>query len=172
MIDKQEEILGRHRIIVRTYEDNTIEDIPQLLSQINQITLEQGDSTIQLLDTNYICGSKHLKQAIAMAFKAFDEEQNFAKDKGLEICVRLSAQKQITKAIKLLGIKERGNITVVYLDTSDEQIRKVEALLENRKDQLLEDYDTDKIIEAYNLDEGMDILSQLNEKIALLSLKS
>ena len=172
MIDKQEEILEKHQIIVHTYEDNTIEDIPQLLAQINQITLEQEASTIQLLDTNYICGSKHLKQAIAMAFKAFNEKQNFAKDKGLELCVRLSAQKQITKAIKLLGIKERGNITVVYVDISDEQIRKVETLLENRNDQLLEDYDTDKIIEAYNLDECMDILGQLNEKIALLSLKS
>ncbi|RAP47747.1 MAG: hypothetical protein BZ136_05855 [Methanosphaera sp. rholeuAM74] len=172
MIDKQEEILQKHHIIVHTYEDNTIEDIPQLLGQINQITLEQEDSTIQLLDTNYICGSKHLKQAMAMAFKAFSEKQNFANDKGLEICVRLSAQKQITKAIKLLGIKEKGNITVVYVDTNDEQIRKVAALLDNRNDQLLEEYDADRIIKAYHLDESLDILGQLNENIALLSLKS
>lgn len=172
MQDKQNEILSKHDIKVHTYENVIVDDIPSFLKKIDSITSTNQGSIIQLLDTDYICGKKHLNQAIAQAIKAFDEKQNFAKDKGLEICVRLSAQKQINEALKILGIKKQGNITAIYINTSEEQINKTEKILGKAHDELLETYDPQKICKAYNLRNDEDIVENINEKIALLALKN
>lgn len=171
MQDLQKEIFSDYNIIVRTYEDNYIENIPDFLKKIDKITRLNEDSIIQLLDSDYLCGSKHLNQAITQAIKSFDEGQNFANDKGLEICVRASTQKQINVAIKLLGIKNNGNITVVYVDTTNKQVEEVEKLLGQRNDALLEEYDDEKVRKAYDLSDDEDIVSMINENIALLALK-
>ena len=171
MQDLQKEIFSDYNIIVRTYEDNNIEDIPDFLKKVDNITRLKENSIIQLLDSDYLCGFKHLNQAITQAIKAFNEGQNFANDKGLEICVRASTQKQINIAIKLLGIKNKGNITVVYVDTTIQQVEEVEKLLGQRNDALLEEYDEEKIRKAYDLADDEDIVCMINEDIALLALK-
>jgi len=172
MQDIQQDILSEHNIIIHSYENVTVDDIPSFLKKIDKITAQQKDSIIQLLNTDNICGQKHLNQAISQAFKAFNEKQNFAKDKGLEICVRLSAQKQISQALKMLGIQQKGNITVIYIDTTQEQVQETEELLEKRNDQLLEQYDTEKISEIYGLNNKDNIIHSINEKIALLAIKN
>jgi KEOPS complex subunit Cgi121 len=120
MQDLQKEVLSEYNIVIRSYENNIVENIPSFLNQINEITQLNDESIIQLLDCDYICGMSHINQGISQAIKAFGENQNFANDKGLEICVRTSAQKQISEALKLLGIKKKGNITVVYINTTPE----------------------------------------------------
>lgn len=172
MQDLQKEVLSEYNIVIRSYENNIVENIPSFLNQINEITQLNYESIIQLLDCDYICGMSHINQGISQAIKAFGENQNFANDKGLEICVRTSAQKQISEALKLLGIKKKGNITVVYINTTPEQIKKTEELLSNRNDSLIEEYDDEKIVKSYSLDNSDDIVSDINEKIALLALKT
>lgn len=172
MQDLQKEVLSEYNIVIRSYENNIVENIPSFLNQINEITQLNDGSIIQLLDCDYICGMSHINQGISQAIKAFGENQNFANDKGLEICVRTSAQKQISEALKLLGIKKKGNITVVYINTTPEQIKKTEELLSNRNDSLIEEYDDEKIVKSYSLDNSDDIVSDINEKIALLALKT
>ncbi len=172
MCDLQQKILEDYDIIVRSYKDAVIDDIPSFLKHVNSITDENEDSIIQLLDSDYICGESHLNQAIAHAIKSFQRNENFANDKGLEICVRLSAQKQINVALDKLGIKNNGNITVVYINTSNNQIEKLEEILPERCDSIIEDYDRDRIIESYELDTDIDIVDSINEKIALLSIKT
>ena len=174
MEDLQKQILDEKQITIHTYQDNIVDNIPELLGKINEITQQKPDSTIQLLDTQYICGSKHLKQAIAEATVAFKNNTNFAKDLGLEICVRTSAQKQIKDAIKLLGIKTSGNITVIYINTSDDQIKQVEEILNTKNDTLIDKYDVNAIKKAYKIDceDDNNILDMLNEKIAMLVIKN
>ena len=106
MQDLQRDLLSGYDIEIHAYEDCSIEKIPSFLKQIDEITALNDESIIQLLDCDYICGRRHLNQGISQAIKAFNEKENFANDKGLEICVRLSAQKQISQALKLLGIKK------------------------------------------------------------------
>lgn len=172
MIDMQKQLLNDYKITIHSYKDNSVDNIPKFLKRIDEITSLNNGSIIQLLDCDYICGQEHLNQAIAQSIKAFNEKQNFAKDKGLEICVRLSAQKQINQALKLLGIKEQGNITAVYINATDKQVQMVEKLLSDRCDELLEEYDENLIIEAYGLDNNCNIVDKINEQIALLSIKS
>lgn len=172
MQDLQQELLSEYNIEIRSYEDNIVDDIPSFLKKVNDITVLADDSTIQLLDCDYICGTSHINQAISQAIKAFDEGQNFAKDLGLEICVRASAQKQISKALKVLGIKNNGNITVIYINTIPEQVCKTEELLSERNDSLIEDYDVEEIVKTYDLRDNTNIVNHINEKIALLALKN
>ncbi|MBE6493117.1 MAG: hypothetical protein E7Z84_00710 [Methanosphaera stadtmanae] len=172
MDDLQEQLLNRYNIEIHTYSDNTITKISSFLKQVDKITSLKKGSIIQLMDTDYICGSNHLKQAISQAIKSFDEGTNFANDKGLEICVRLSAQKQISEALKLLGIKEKGNITAVFINSSKEQINEVCALMNTKNDDLLEEFDEELIRNVYNIKENVDIVNYLNEKIALLALEN
>ena len=172
MHDLQKDLLSVYPIEIRTYANVEIENIPKFLKQIDKITSLKEDSIIQLLDADNICGTKHIRQGISQAIKAFNEKQNFAKDRGLEICVRTSAQKQIRQTKKMLGIKSRGNITAVYINTTSQQVEKTEETLTDRKDNLLESYDEDKIIEIYELGSNENIVDQINEKIALLALKN
>lgn len=172
MQDLQKQILSDYNITVHAYPDNIIDDISGFLNQINNITSLNEGSVIQLLDCDYVCGVSHINQAISQAIKAFDEKQNFANDLGLEICVRLSAQKQINKALKLLGIKNKTNVLVIYINSSDKQVEMVEELLTPRDDNLIEEYDVDAIVKAYKLDDNCDVINRVNEKIALLALKS
>lgn len=169
--DLQQILLSEQDIVVHSYENVVVENIPSFLGRIDSI-IGESSSIIQLLDSDYICGQKHLNQAIFQAIKAFDEEQNFANDRGLEICVRLSAQKQISQALKLLGIKKKGNVTVIYINSTSNQIHAVEDLLGKRNDAILEEYDKQKICEAYNILSTDNIVEQINEKIALLALKN
>ena len=72
----------------------------------------------------------------------------------------------------MLGIQKQGNITVVYIDTTSEQIQKTEELLGTRNDELLEQYNSEKICETYGINSDVDITCSINEKIALLALKN
>lgn len=172
MQDLQDELLFRYDINVHAYEDCIVDDIPSFLKEIDKITILNEDSIIQLLDCDYVCGMSHLRQAISQAIKAFDEKQNFANDKGLEICVRLSGQKQISQALKLLGIKKKGNILVVYVNCNDKQVELTEKLLSGRNDTLIEQYNMDSIIKAYDLSCSENLVEAICEKIALLALKN
>lgn len=172
MQDLQEQLLNKYQITIGSYQDNIIDDVSSFLKKIDEIISQKEGSIIQLIDSDYICGKDHLNQAISQAIKAFDEKQNFAKDKGLEICVRLSAQKQISEALKLFGIKKQGNITAIYINTTENQVKDVEEILSKRNDELLEQYDSEKIVERYNLNDTENLVDNINEKIALLAIKN
>ncbi|MDO5826013.1 MAG: KEOPS complex subunit Cgi121 [Methanosphaera sp.] len=172
MQDLQRDLLSGYDIEIHAYEDCSIEKIPSFLKQIDEITALNDESIIQLLDCDYICGRRHLNQGISQAIKAFNEKENFANDNGLEICVRLSAQKQISQALKLLGIKEKGNIIVIYINATDKQIELTEELLSDRNDELIEMYDEDSIIKAYDLYDDVNVVDAICERIALLALQS
>ena len=52
------------------------------------------------------------------------------------------------------------------------KIRITEELLSNRNDSLLEEYDVETIVKAYELNNSDDVVNNINEKIALLALKN
>ncbi len=64
------------------------------------------------MDADGIAGSEHAVHATIHAIKAFSRKENIAKDMGLEICVRTSGQRQISQALKMLGIKN-GDVMFV-----------------------------------------------------------
>ncbi|WP_424356221.1 KEOPS complex subunit Cgi121 [Methanobacterium sp. MBAC-LM] len=114
---------------------SNIEDFRKLMSNINKMS---KNCTVQLLNADGIAGREHITHAAVHAIKAFERNENIAKDLGLEICVRASAQRQISKALSILGLKEgKMNICAVAVDCSENIMDELEILLDKRDDSVL-----------------------------------
>ncbi|MBQ2961493.1 KEOPS complex subunit Cgi121 [Methanobrevibacter sp.] len=98
-----------------------IESIPKTLDQIDNIRNSCCDvGIIQLMNADAIAGKEHLQHGIIHAMNAFKRGDNLAKDLGIEILIRTSAQRQISKAFDILGLKEgKMNMAVVLIDCPD-----------------------------------------------------
>ena len=127
-----------------------IESIPKTLEQIDNIRNTCCDAgIIQLMNADAIAGKKHLEQGTIHAINAFKRGDNLAKDLGIEILIRTSAQRQISKAFDILGLREgKMNIAVVLIDCPDYFIDELsdmfvrnDAVLEADESILLNLYD-------------------------------
>ncbi|MDG3546642.1 KEOPS complex subunit Cgi121 [Methanobacterium formicicum] len=117
-----------HEIKISGFETE-INDIKEIMGFIKDLT-DKNDCTVQLMRARGIAGEKHALQATAHAIKAFERNENTAKDLGLEICLRASAQRQISKALKILGInKGKNDLCVVAVDGGKSVQKKLENVL-------------------------------------------
>ena len=96
----------------------TINSIEETLDLIDSI---KGDGEIiQLLNADSIVSKNHIIHGVNQAFLAFDRGENLAKDLSVEIALRCSAQRQISKAFKILGLKEgEMNLCAVLINCKD-----------------------------------------------------
>ena len=81
-----------------------IDSVSDTLNVIDSI--KKDDEIIQLLNADAIAGENHIIHGVNQAFLAFERGENLAKDISVEIALRCSAQRQISKAFKILGLKE------------------------------------------------------------------
>ena len=98
-----------------------IESIQETLETMNNLRNKCCNGcTIQLLDANGIAGQKHLLHGVIHGINAFKRGENLANDLGIEICIRLSAQRQISKALEIFGLKKGNmNIAAVLINCPD-----------------------------------------------------
>ena len=130
---------------------SNINDFGNLMNNINKIS---KNCTIQLLNADGIAGREHILHAAVHAIKAFERNENIAKDLGLEICVRASAQRQISKALSILGIKEgEMNICAVAVDCSENIMDELGDIL-NKNDDTVLDPDEALLKDIYSISEG------------------
>lgn len=124
-----------HKIQIAGF-DAEINNLDKVMDLTKRIC-EEG--TIQLLQARGIAGKKHVLQATIQALKAFDRNENTANDLGLEICVRASAQRQISRALYFLGIEE-GNMEIcaVAVDCDGNFFNELEEVLGKRNDRALQ----------------------------------
>ena len=95
-----------------------IASVGDTLNQINSI--KKDSEIIQLLNADAIAGIRHVKHGVNQAFLAFERGENLANDLSVEICLRCSAQRQISKAFDLLGLKEGPmNLCAILIDCDD-----------------------------------------------------
>ncbi len=103
--------------------------------------------------------------------------ENIANDLGLEICLRASAQRQISKALDVLGIKNgEMNICAVALNCREDIIEELEKILDKRDDNVLKPDENIlkgiyKISDA-EIDASGSITNVMIEKTTLLILDS
>ncbi|MDI6725203.1 MAG: KEOPS complex subunit Cgi121 [Methanobacterium sp.] len=153
---------------------HNINDFNDLMNEINQIS---KDCTLQLLNADGIAGSEHLLHATVHAIKAFERNENIAKDLGLEICVRASAQRQISKALDILGVKVgHMSICAVAVGCDEDIINKLGALLNKRDDSVL-DSDENTLKNIYKISDNElktagNIENVMVERTSLLILES
>ena len=129
------------------------------------------------MDADKIAGGEHILHATIHAIKAFERGENIANDLGIEICVRTSAQRQISKALDILGIKKgKMNICAVFVGCSEDTINKLENILGKRDDGVLKPDDNilKKIYKISDTEEEIagTISKAIMEKTTLLILET
>lgn len=97
---------------------STINSVEETLNLIDGI--KDDGEIIQLLNADSIVSKNHIIHGVNQALLAFDRGENLAKDLSVEIALRCSAQRQISKAFKILGLKEgEMNLCAVLIDCKD-----------------------------------------------------
>ncbi|NYB51179.1 MAG: hypothetical protein HVN35_01255 [Methanobacteriaceae archaeon] len=153
--------------------NKTINMIQDVSSRCNN-----GNCTIQIINAQGIAGEKHLLQAIYQALKAFDRGENISKDLGLEICVRASFQRQISRALQILGIKKGENSVYVLVINGDNQVLSqiMEILGKNHEEVFEVDTNINTLKNIYKVNDkeiaaAGNIERVMIERTALLSLE-
>lgn len=96
----------------------TINSLEETLNLINSI--HKDDEIIQLFNADAIVSKNHILHGVNQAYLAFERGENLANDMSVEIALRCSAQRQISKAFKILGLKEgEMNLCAVLVDCDD-----------------------------------------------------
>ncbi len=124
---------------------------------------------LAIFDESKAYGLNHIMMALYHTNQAFKNKSNFAEDFSLEYLIRLSGEKQISKAIKF-GIKNGFNRIgiIVNEEKKDSIVSILEAPVEPGK------YDKDFIIEYFeikDIDNQKETEKIIYEKIALLDTK-
>ncbi|MCL2116765.1 MAG: KEOPS complex subunit Cgi121 [Methanobrevibacter sp.] len=136
-----------------------IEDIQKTLEIVNNLSNNCCDGCIiQLMDAKGIAGKKHLLHGIIHSINAFKRGENLANNLGIEICIRLSAQRQIAKALNILGLKKgKINIAAVFINCPDYFVDELNNIF-HRDDSVLNSKKDLK--EIYNISEKeLDLMS-------------
>ncbi len=128
-----------------------IKNIPEVLDNVNKIKDQCCDAgVIQLMDARAVGGKKHVLHGTIQAIQAFNRGTNLANDLGIEICIRISAQRQISKALKVLGLYEgEMDICIVMIDCPDYFVDQLNTMFE-RNDSVFEE-DIQYLKEVYNI---------------------
>lgn len=128
----------------------TIDSVGDVLDEINSI--KEDDEIIQLLDADSVVSKDHIIHGVNQALLAFERGENLAKDLSVEIVLRCSAQRQISKAFKILGLKEGNmNLCAVSINSKDHS-QELSSIFTRDDEVLLPDYG--KLVEIYKISDA------------------
>ena len=99
-----------------------IKDTKRFLDGIRKKTKEVS---VQFFNANLIAGPEHLYFATLNALKAFESNLNISNSLAVETLLYASAQRQIKKAVELLGIKaESSKVAVLVIAETEAKARE------------------------------------------------
>jgi tRNA threonylcarbamoyladenosine modification (KEOPS) complex Cgi121 subunit len=88
---------------------------------------------IQFFDAELVATWQHLYFAVLNALLAFRNERNISKSVAMETMLYASAQRQIRKAIKLMGVKRNSaNVAVVIIGENADPVKAVLSAVSKR----------------------------------------
>ncbi len=130
----------------------------------NRKTVQNG-VWIQFFEADLIATQQHLYFAVLNALLAFKNQTNLSKSLAMETMLYASAQRQIQKAIGLLGIKpESTDLAVVIIGEKTEQIKtmlsEVSACLHGEADDSVLEITPKKMAK---IQEAFEVTSQMLE---------
>jgi len=113
----------------------------------NVIRKKVKGANVQFFDARLIAGWKHLYFAVLNALNAFKNKTNISNSVAVETLLYASAQRQINKAVELLGIKPESSQVAVLVIAETRQ--KTATILETVSKLMLGKRD-DSVIELTN----------------------
>ena len=130
-----------------------IDSVGKTLDKINNLK-NNDEEIIQLLDADAVAGLRHVEHGVNQAFLAFSRHENLANDLSVEICLRCSAQRQISKAFEILGLKKKKmNLCAILINCSNESVDKLSSMFDRNDDVLIAD--ESKLMKIYDIDENV-----------------
>ena len=134
----------------------TINSLEETLNLINGI--HKDDEIIQLFNADAIVSRNHILHGVNQAYLAFERGENLANDISVEIALRCSAQRQISKAFKILGLKEGNMNLCAVLVNCDDYASELSSIF--APDDSVLDADTDELKKIYKIsDEELENMS-------------
>ncbi len=125
-----------------------IDSVEDTLNQIDSI--KQEGEIIQLLNADFIVSKNHIIHGVNQAILAFQRGENLAKDLSVEIVLRCSAQRQISRAFKILGLKEgKMNLCAILINCKKDYTDDLCKLF--TQDESVFDSDLDNLTEIYKI---------------------
>lgn len=116
-----------------------IDSVGDALDKIN--SFKNDGEIIQLLNADSIVSKNHIIHGVNQAFLAFDRGENLANDISVEIVLRCSAQRQISKAFKMMGLKEgEMNLCAVLINSKD-YTKELSSIFTRDDDVMVPDFD-------------------------------
>ncbi|HVH16058.1 MAG TPA: KEOPS complex subunit Cgi121 [Candidatus Angelobacter sp.] len=113
-----------HYLLSLTFAKASISDPEQTLRQLRYISSE---AKVQLVKADLIGGPEHLQFAARNALHSFSGPQRRSKSLAVELLLYISCQRQIAKAIKLLGVDSRDSrVALVALSDSKNAILELD----------------------------------------------
>jgi tRNA threonylcarbamoyladenosine modification (KEOPS) complex Cgi121 subunit len=107
-----------------------IEDATEFLEAIRR---EQQGTTVQFFNAELVATWQHLYFAILNALTAFRNKSNISKNIAVEVMLYASAQRQIRKAIALVGVKrDSANVAVVIIGEKLGTVKTVLSAISKR----------------------------------------
>jgi tRNA threonylcarbamoyladenosine modification (KEOPS) complex Cgi121 subunit len=104
------------------YRNVKIKDAKELLNAVRGEA--QLDSEVQFFDADLVASWQHLYFAVLNALMALSSSRNISKSLAVEIMLYASAQRQIKKAIKLIGVKGCSeNVAVVIVNANADLVK-------------------------------------------------
>ena len=112
-------------------------------------SIKKDGEIIQLLNADSIAGTDHITHGVNQAFLAFNRGENLAKDISVEIVLRCSGQRQISKAFKILGLKEGEMNLCAILINCDDYANEFSSIFTPDDSVLIAD--NDKLMKIYGI---------------------
>ena len=111
--------LQTQKIGILGFRDTKIGNVKDFLEEFNA---KKGYVTVQLFDAKNVAGSQHLYFAAVNALNAFGKQINISNNLEVEALLYASAQRQITKAVEMLGLKnDTSEIAALIFTKNDSQ---------------------------------------------------
>jgi KEOPS complex subunit Cgi121 len=122
MTEKPEE--PSEHITIIGFRNVQIENINAFLEHFRR---QNREAAIQFFDAKHVAGPQHLYFAAVNALNAFEKKTNISNNLAVESLLYASAQRQIKKAVEMLGIKQ-GSSEVAALIMTENRHKKTDYL--------------------------------------------
>jgi KEOPS complex subunit Cgi121 len=113
--------------IVQGFTDVRVNDVTTFMERVRTAVTPV---TVQFFDADRVAGSMHLTYALLNALQAFNQRRNLSKSLEVEVLLYASGQRQIGKAIEMLGLRrDTTTLALLLLGSSAKAINEAEAQL-------------------------------------------
>ncbi|MEM3783542.1 MAG: KEOPS complex subunit Cgi121 [Candidatus Bathyarchaeia archaeon] len=147
------EEFGKH-IAIAGFRDVKIANVEALLEKAKKGVSKNTE--VQFFDARFVATWQHLYFAALNALKAFKNHENISKNLAIETLLYASAQRQIRKAMELLGVKQNSKeIAVLIIGEKagevDSAIKAISKTVGGKRDDEVLELSREKIEKIRNI---------------------